>query len=210
MPAPFHLAGSFLRANYLTWADKLRIAHGLARLRSTKDDRPGESFADWLLRHGQTVRTMNLYWATVLVSALNERLEQMDVGHARKVFLDGFLSNRTGYQMEIPLVPLGELYGTRLEEWLQDRGVTVRLTTGVRTVEVDDEGSVRGVTLRSGEPVPADFVVLAVPFDRVLGLLPEGLARGFPASRGWRRCGPRPSRACTSGSNVRSARTTTW
>ncbi len=184
LPAPFHLAGSFLRTNYLTWADKLRIAHGLARLRSTKDDRPGESFADWLLRHGQTVRTMNLYWATVLVSALNERLERMDVGHARKVFLDGFLSNRTGYQMEIPLVPLGELYGTRLEEWLQDRGVTVRLTTGVRTVEVDDEGSVRGVTLRSGEPVPADLVVLAVPFDRVLGLLPEGLAPRIPGLAG--------------------------
>ena len=29
-----------------------------------------------------------------------------------------------------PLVPLGELYGTRLEGWLGDNGVTVRLTTG--------------------------------------------------------------------------------
>ena len=56
----------------------------------------------------------------MLVSALNERLEQMDVGHARKVFLDGFLRNRDGFQMEIPLVPLGELYGTRLEAWLRD------------------------------------------------------------------------------------------
>jgi predicted NAD/FAD-dependent oxidoreductase len=63
--------------------------------------------------------------------------------------------------------------------------VTVRLTTGVRTVEVDDEGSVRGVTLRSGEElVPADFVVLAVPFDRVLGLLPEGLASRIPGLAG--------------------------
>ena len=77
--APFHLAGSFLRANYLRWTDKLRVAYGLARLRSKRGDRPGESFADWLLRHGQTIRTINLYWATVLVSALNERLDQMDV-----------------------------------------------------------------------------------------------------------------------------------
>ena len=96
-----------------------------------RDDRPGESFADWLLRHRQSLRSINLFWAPVLVSALNERLEQMDVGHARKVFLDGFLRNRTGFQPEIPLVPLGELYGTRLESWLRDHDVAVRLTTGV-------------------------------------------------------------------------------
>src|SRR5438309_11636473 len=33
LPAPFHLAGSFLRANYLTWTDRLRVAFGLAALR---------------------------------------------------------------------------------------------------------------------------------------------------------------------------------
>src|SRR6185437_10558180 len=56
--------------------------------------------------------------------------------------------------------------------WLASRGVAVRLTTGVRSVELDAEGMVSGVSLRSGEAVAADFVVLAVPFDRVAGLLP--------------------------------------
>jgi phytoene dehydrogenase-like protein len=74
--------------------------------------------------------------------------------------------------MEIPLVPLGALYGTRLESWLRERGVDVRLTTGVRSV-LDDAF---GLELRSGERVEADFVVLAVPFDRVRGLLSETLA----------------------------------
>src|SRR5262249_48602690 len=90
LPAPFHLSGSFLRANYLSWSEKLRVAFGLACLRLDPRERPGESFADWLRRHGQTPRTIERYWGTVLVSALNERLDQMDVGHARKVFLDGF------------------------------------------------------------------------------------------------------------------------
>jgi squalene-associated FAD-dependent desaturase len=181
LPAPFHLAGSFLKANYLTWADKLRVAFGLACLRLDGRGRPGESFADWLLRHGQTVRTINRYWATVLVSALNERLELMDVGHARKVFLDGFLRNRRGYRMELPLVPLGELYGTRLEAWLKGRGVNVRLTTGVRSVALDDEGGLAGVVLRNGEAVAADFVVLAVPFDRVAGIVPDPARGRIPA-----------------------------
>jgi squalene-associated FAD-dependent desaturase len=177
LPAPFHLSGSFLRANYLTFPERLRVAYGLMRLVLDRAEGSTEPFADWLRRHAQTEQTIGRYWATVLVSALNERLEMMDVGHARKVFVDGFLRTREGYRMELPLVPLGELYGTRLESWLAGQGVSVRLTTGVKSVDFDDSGAVAGVTLRSGETVPADFVVLAVPFDRVAGMLSED-ARG--------------------------------
>jgi squalene-associated FAD-dependent desaturase len=180
LPAPFHLAGSFLRANYLTFFERLRVGYGLACLRYARA-RPGEPLADWLRRHGQTERTIERYWATVLVSALNERLDRMDVGHARKVFIDGFLRNRDGYRMELPLVPLGELYGSRLEAWLATRDVEVRLTTGVRSVDFDAEGVVSGVTLRSGQSIPSEFVVLAVPFDRVASLLGEGARARLPS-----------------------------
>lgn len=184
LPAPLHLAGSFLKANYLSWPDRLRVAYGLVCLRSGQGDRPGESFQGWLRRHGQTDRAIERYWATVLVSALNERLDRMDVGHARKVFLDGFLRHRDGYRMEIPLAPLGEIYGAGLERWLAERGVEVRLTTGVRAVETDEEGHLAGLRLRSGEAVPADFVILAAPFDRVAGLLPGALRGRIPSLGG--------------------------
>jgi squalene-associated FAD-dependent desaturase len=184
LPAPLHLAGSFLRANYLSWLERLRVAYGVACLTSTKDDRPGEPFEAWLGRHGQTPRTIERYWGTVLISALNERLDRMDVGHARKVFLDGFLRHRDGYQMEIPLAPLGEIYGSKLERWLADRGVEVRLKTGVRSVEVDDEGHLTGLQLRSGESVDADFVILASPFDRIAGLLPAPVLERIPTLSG--------------------------
>jgi squalene-associated FAD-dependent desaturase len=184
LPAPLHLSGSFLKANYLSWFERLRVGFGVACLAMSRNDRPGEPFQSWLRRHGQTDRTIERYWATVLVSALNEHLEQMDFGHARKVFVDGFLRNRDGYQMEIPLVPLGELYGTRLERWLAIQEVQVRLTTGVRSVEVDEEGHLTGLQLRSGESVGADFVVLAAPFDRVAGFLPDGLLERIPTLKG--------------------------
>ncbi len=180
LPAPLHLSGSFLRAKYLTWTEKARVAFGLSRLVTDRSAIAGEAFSSWLFRHGQTPRTLERYWAPVLVSALNERLEQMDVGHARKVFVDGFLRNRDGYRMEIPVVPLGDLYGRRLEDWLSQRGVTVRLTTGVRSLATDDEGSTTGVILRAGEIVPADFVILALPFDRIASTLPDGLIDRIP------------------------------
>jgi squalene-associated FAD-dependent desaturase len=180
-PAPLHLAGSFLAAKFLDWGDKLRVAFGLACLASGHDGRSDEPFAHWLLRHRQSLRSINLFWAPVLVSALNERLEQMDLSHARKVFLDGFLRNRTGFQPEIPLVPLGELYGTRLESWLRNHDVAVRLTTGVREVALDGDGAIRGLILRSGEEIAADFVVVAVPFDRVVSMIPESMRDRLPA-----------------------------
>ena len=92
-----------------------------------------------------------------------------------------FLRNRDGFQIEIPLAPLGEIYGSRLEHWLAEHGVEVRLTTGVRSVEMDEDGHLAGVLLRSGESIPADFVVLAAPFDRIDGLLPGLLMERIPA-----------------------------
>jgi squalene-associated FAD-dependent desaturase len=175
-PAPFHLTESFAVANYLNWRDKLRVGYGLAWLALGRDERPGEPFEGWLRRHRQSARAIERFWSTVLVSALNERLDRMDFGHARKVFVDGFLSQRHGFEMELPLVPLGELYGLRLESWLKDHAVDVRLTTGVRHVDLDEDGGLRGVVLRSGEPIPADFVIVAVSFDRVAGLFPDAVA----------------------------------
>jgi squalene-associated FAD-dependent desaturase len=180
-PAPLHLALSLLSARFLSVLDKIRVGWAVARLVRDRDDRPDESFADWLSRHGQSPSAIDLFWTTILVSSLNERLERMDVGHARKVFLDEFLRNRTGFQLEIPLVPLGELYGTRLETWLADHGVTVRLTTGIAGLVDDHEGAASGVLLRSGECLSADFVVLAVPFDRLGGLIPQTLQSRLPA-----------------------------
>ena len=147
----------------------------------------------------------------MLVSALNERLDRMDVGHARKVFVDGFLSTRTGFQMELPLVPLGELYGGRLENWLRKSGVDVQLTSGIRMVDLDDDASMRGVVLRTGQRIVADFVILAVSFDRAPSLLPEAARSRLPALEA---ASARSSRLRSpefiSGLTARSARWTTW
>jgi squalene-associated FAD-dependent desaturase len=180
-PAPFHLAGSFLRAHFLSVSEKVQLAYGVMRLARSRDERAGESFESWLVRHGQGRRVIKLFWETVLVSALNERPGQLDVGYARKVFLEGFLRNRDAFQLDLPLVPLGELYGTRLESWLREEGVTVRLKTGVRAIDYDDDSSACGVTLRSGESLSGDFIVLAVPSKNVLPLVPESLRGRLPA-----------------------------
>ena len=109
----------------------------------------------------------------------------MDVAYARKVFLDGFLRNRDGFQLEIPLVPLGELYGKRLESWLRESGCDGSFEDrNPRQSNMIEDGSVCGVALRTGESLAADLIVLAVPFDKVSRLVPEALRKKTSRSGG--------------------------
>ena len=50
----------------------------------------------------------------------------------------------------------------------------------MRAIEVDGEGGIVGLTLRSGERLPADFVVSAVPFDRAPGLFDDETRKKLP------------------------------
>lgn len=172
-PCPFHLAGAFQRLSYLTWADKRAIAFGLKALaKSTQPEWDDQPFSDWLSKHEQTPGAMEGFWHVVLVSALSETLDRIAVPHARKVFVDGFLRHRNGWTVEIPTVPLESLYGPRLIEWFAERGVDVRLQSGVDYFEMAD-GRISAVRLRDGTTLAGDEFLLAVPFYRVADLLPS-------------------------------------
>ncbi|MCI0680567.1 MAG: hydroxysqualene dehydroxylase HpnE [Gemmataceae bacterium] len=173
-PAPLHLARSFAAAHFLSAADKARIAYGLGclRLPAGDDDPP---FQAWLERHRQTPRTVARFWGLVLTSALNETPDRVGFRYARKVFVDGFLTHPKGFEVEVPAVPLGRLYGAELQGWLAGHGVTVRLNCGVKRLTLE-KGHVGGVELRNGERLDADGVIAAVPFDRMLDLTPAEIA----------------------------------
>jgi len=180
-PAPFHLARSFLGAHFLSPGDKLRVSWGLICLRRERDagDPP---FLDWLNRHGQTTRTIDRFWGMVLTSALNETPDRIGLRYARKVFLDGFLRHRRGFEVVLPAVPLGRLYGEELLRWFDERGVRLVLNCAARALRVDGP-RVRHVETRRGETFAADWYIAALPFDRLLGLLPgEVVARHEPFS----------------------------
>jgi squalene-associated FAD-dependent desaturase len=173
LPAPLHLARSFLRAHFLTAGDKLRIAWGLACLaRSAPEADP--PFADWLAAHRQTPRTVARFWGLVLTSALNETPDRIGLRYARKVFLDGFLRDRRGFELQVPRVPLARLYGAELQAWFEKHGVTVRLNCAARRLCLT-AGAISGLETRQGETLQADWYVAAVPFDRLLDLLPAEL-----------------------------------
>lgn len=183
LPAPLHLARAFAGLSYLGWSDKLALALGLRALADPAAGvEHGETFAAWLERHRQPPRAVRRFWEVVLVSALSETLDRISVPIARKVFVDSFLTNANGWTVEIPTVPLDDLYSGPLLQWLIGQGVEVRVSTGVERVHVADDGT-PSVELRSGERLVAKDAIVAVPFFRVLDLLPPVLADD-PAIRG--------------------------
>src|SRR6266567_8839030 len=114
LPAPFHLTGSFAAFAPLALRDKLSIARALLDILRTNGNPPdlqqsgGISMLEWLRRRGQTQGAIERFWRVVLVSALDEELHRTDAHFGVDVFWKAFLSNRTGYRMGVPAVPLSK------------------------------------------------------------------------------------------------------
>jgi squalene-associated FAD-dependent desaturase len=172
LPAPLHTAPSFLRASCLSLTDKFSIAAGLAALTPIAPRDTGESFLQWLRRHGQTERAIDRFWKTVLVSALNEEIDLISVPYAAQVMRESFLKSRAAGRMGVPTVPLTELY-SRAGDYITARGGEVRFRANVESFRA--EFAEVKLLLPGGEE-SFDFVIPAVPFDVLSRLLPETTA----------------------------------
>ena len=92
---------------------------------------------EWLRRRKQTPGAIERFWKVVLVSALDEDLDRTDARFGVDVFWKGFLSNRAGYRMGVPAVPLAKLYdGCKTE--IERRGGEVNLRAPLRAIHTSN------------------------------------------------------------------------
>ncbi len=174
LPAPLHLFPSLASLHWLTWGERLRLLWGLSRLLRTPTAKlRGVNLLSWLIQHGQSERLRTGFWHLVLVSALSESLDRIDAAYARKVLLDGFAKNRTGWEVLIPTVALTELYDKFAANWLSEQGVWIERSNGVEAIHGNHE-RVTHLTTRTGQPIPVKEVIVAVPPYRLLPLLEAG------------------------------------
>lgn len=172
LPAPLHFTGSFSDLKFLGLADKLAIARALWAIRTehrTREDLDRITMLDWLREKHQTERAIRRFWNQVLVSAVNEDLDRMAARHGFQVFWLGFLAKANAYEMGIPAVPLGDLYGP--DGWKHIPDVRMHARAAVERVIVN-LGSVCGI-IAAGEQHSADFYISALPFERLRGVVPD-------------------------------------
>ncbi len=169
LPAPLHTARAFLRADCLNFRDKLAISRAMAVLAPAVPADRGESFLDWLQRHGQTAPAIERFWKTILVSALNEDLDQLSVPYAAQVVRESFLKSAAAGRMGIPTVPLTDLYSTA-GDYIRARTGDIQFRAGVDSFRA--EASNVEVTV-NGQGQKFDYLILAVPFDVLGRILPD-------------------------------------
>jgi zeta-carotene desaturase len=170
LPAPLHTAPAFLRAACLSLSDKLSIGRAMAALAPSTPGDNGQTFLDWLKRHGQTAQAIDRFWKIILVSALNEDLDQISVFYAAQVVRESFLKSAAAGRMGIPTVPLTELYSTA-GDYVRARGGEIQLRSAVESFRAEASGV--SVTA-NGQQHRFDYLVLAVPFNVLGRMLPDG------------------------------------
>jgi squalene-associated FAD-dependent desaturase len=179
LPAPFHMTGSFATFAQLTVADKISIARAMLDILRAKghpvdlDETPAISMRTWLERREQTKGAMERFWRVVLVSALDEELERTDARFGVDVFWKAFLSNRRGYRMGVPTVPLAELY-EGCKAAIEKRGGEVTLRAPVRGMVIE-KGAITGVCFDEQKTESGDAYVFALPHAALSDLLPDAV-----------------------------------
>src|SRR4051812_21116410 len=78
LPSPFHLAAGVLRWGALAWRDRLavlKIGHVIRRPIQAAGIDNRHTVRQWLVRHGQTQRLIELLWEPLAVAALNQSID---------------------------------------------------------------------------------------------------------------------------------------
>jgi squalene-associated FAD-dependent desaturase len=172
LPEPLHFTGSFWDLTFLGLPDKIGLAAAMwaiQREHGKREDLDRITMLDWLREKHQTERAIRRFWNQVLVSAVNEDLDRMAASHGFQVFWLGFLARADSYEMGIPAVPLGDLYGP--DEWKRFPNVRLHPRAPVERV-ISERAAIRGVVV-AGEQKSADYYISALPFERVAAVIPE-------------------------------------
>ena len=181
LPAPFHMTGSFANFAPLSFIDKLSIAWAMLNILQTNgrtwdvNQYGGISMLEWLRRRHQTKGAIERFWRVVLVSALDEELDKTDARYGIDVFWKAFLSNRTGYRMGVPAVPLAQLYDG-CKSAIEQKGGEVNLRATARSLRIEND-VITAVQFDAGREERADAFILAVPHTAVADLLPDEIKR---------------------------------
>ncbi len=216
LPSPLHLARALMSYPLLSLAERARVGRAALAFRAADPASPEldqERLGTWLAARGQDERARRRLWDLFIVSALNIHGDEASAGLAATVIKTALLGARDAADIGMAKVPLGRLHADATADLLGRLGAQVRLGARAASIErladggfrvglsrgTEDDGTEAGgtesggtegsVSEGSGQSIPADAVVLAVPADQAAKLAaPAGVT---PAAT-WPRLGFSP------------------
>jgi len=184
LPPPLHLAGSLLRYRHLSLRDRVRLGPAVLALRRLPLGDPAlddQTFGEWLAAHGQSAGSVEALWDLITLPTVNLHARDASLALATKVFQTGLLEQADAADVGYARVPLQRLHGDAAERALGVAGVAVHAKSRIAALAAAGSGV---AVSWSGGTLEADAVILAVPPEDAIELLPPGaLPSGVEAAR---------------------------
>jgi squalene-associated FAD-dependent desaturase len=148
LPAPLHLLVALLKAQGLTWNERVKAARFMFRLR-------GQGFrlsrdmtvAELLAQHGQDADLTLKLWEPLCIAALNTPVHKASAQVLLNVLRDALNRTRADSDMLLPRLDFTDLFPQRAAAYVERHGGKVHLSCGVETI-AEKDGGIELVTLQ--------------------------------------------------------------
>ena len=160
LPPPLNLVVGLMTWSALGWVDRvaaLRLPRG-----PTQSALPGATVRQWLTRHHQTPRLIEMLWEPLAVAALNQSIDAASAPPFARVLTEMLGRNWRDASLALPLSPLDEMYALPARDYIERHGGEVRTSSPAR-VECGADLSGPRVTVRH-ETFTAPAIICAAPW----------------------------------------------
>jgi squalene-associated FAD-dependent desaturase len=182
LPPPLHLLAGIATWSALGWRDRLAaLKIGVAIRKAASNFRaptPGvgvqklleepATVREWLERHGQTKRLIDLLWEPLAVATLNESIDLASPAPFLQVLVRMFTGDRQDAALALPLKPLDRLYAEPARAFVEARDGVVLVSAPGR---ISLNGDV-AVTVRD-QRIASRAVICAVAWYALPDVLPS-------------------------------------
>jgi len=170
LPPPLNFVAGVFGWDALNWTERWSVLKIGSLLRAPQNGRIQSNVREWLLKHGQSPRLLELFWEPLALAALNQSIDQAEATHFLRVLERVFGPDPSASALVLPAVPLDELYAEPSRAWLARRGSEVRVNSPARVLI--DGCRVQGVRVRD-EDIAAPIVIPTVPWHAFHALFDE-------------------------------------
>lgn len=156
LPPPLNLLGGLMMWPALGWGDRLAALRMRAAIRESRGPSasapqgssggrgfmPGqETVREWLTRHHQTSRLIDMLWEPLAVASLNQPIDVAAAEPFVRVLAEMLGGDSRDASLAMPIKPLDEMYAIPARTFIEKHGGQVRTNSPARILVTDTGGA---------------------------------------------------------------------
>ncbi|HCI13982.1 MAG: desaturase [Gallionellales bacterium GWA2_60_142] len=141
LPAPLHLLTALLKAEGLSWSERIKAARFMLALHGMQFRLPQDmTVAELLVKHGQDADLTLKLWEPLTIAALNTPVRKASAQVLLNVLRDALNRTRADSDMLLPRTDFTALFPQRAAAYVERHGGEVLTSCGVEAIVPMDDG----------------------------------------------------------------------